>query len=127
MLRPTSCLLLLVLSAAAGAAAVSSCGDITEVVMTWELGFSMNLNLTFPRDVESWNATLEFDTQLAGLETWTDPLETTDNQTFTLRNSLWDGGHSAGDVITEFFVVDFVSENQPAQLVSVELVGDELC
>ena len=129
MLRPTaSCLLLLLPLAVSAAAGVrsSSC-KVMEVVETWQLGFSMNLKLTFPIDVESWSATLEFDTQLANLETWTDQLDTSDNQTYTLSNNMWDGGHHAGEVVTEFFVVDFQSASDRAQLISFQLLGDELC
>ncbi|KAF0287596.1 hypothetical protein FJT64_013983 [Amphibalanus amphitrite] len=63
-----------------------------DVVQSWELGYSMNVNLTFPVDTQTWNATLEFDTELANLEMWSDQLETTDNRAYTVRNTMWDGG-----------------------------------
>ena len=127
MFRLTPCLVLLPLLAVSTPPAGSSSCKIMEVVQTWELGFSMNVKLTFPVDVQSWDATLEFDAQLANLETWSDQLDTSDNQTYTVSNNVWDGGHTAGEVETLFFVVDFQSKYDPAQLVSVELLGDELC
>jgi len=141
MLRlSVSCLLLLAAVTASGAlsrarlgalssgrpAALSACKAM-DVVQTWELGYSMNVNLTFPVDTQTWNATLEFDTELANLEMWSDQLETTDNRVYTVHNTMWDGGHRAGDVVTLFFVVDFRSRYDPAQLTSVKLLGNELC
>ena len=128
MFRLTApCLLLLPLLAVSTPPGDSSSCQVMEVVRTWDLGFSMNIKLQFPVAVQSWEATLEFDAQLANLETWSDLLDTSDNQTYTVSNNQWDGGHAAGEVLTLFFVVDFQSRYDPAQLISVKLLGDELC
>ena len=123
MLRPA---LLCLLAAAAVTGVHSSC-RVMSVVDKWELGFSMNVNLTFPVEAQSWSAALEFDTTLANLETWADQLSTADNRTYTVSNNMWDGGHRAGDLVTLFFVVDFRSRYDPAQLISVQFFGAELC